>query len=534
MSLDTMFDYVIVGGGSAGCVLAARLSEESGTRVLLLEAGDRDRHPLLGIPLGVGKLHERRLFDWGFETEPEPGLGGRSIWAPRGKVLGGSSSVNMMAFTRGHPADYDRWAARGATGWGWYDVLPSFKRVESWERGESALRGAGGPVGVTFGTFEDPLTEAWFEAAKALGYPVTPDYNTDAVGFGRGQYSIRAGRRASAAAAYLRPALGRPNLTLVTGARARRILIDRGRATGVEYGVGGDVRRASATREVLVCSGAYNSPQLLMLSGVGPAAHLESLGITTVADLPVGRNLQEHVAAWVYWARRDPGPFRSHMRFDRMAWAMLQAHFFGRGVATAHPSSMHAFVKTQERSSAPDIEFLFRYAPRAPHLWFPGLRAPYADAYALGAVLLHPRSRGEVQLRSADPAAPVRIRLKALTEGDDLEVLRDGLERARALGESAALAPFRAAELSPGASIAGATRLDEWIRNNATLVHHPAGTCAMGSDDDAVLDTHLRVRGVASLRVVDASAMPDLVSAHINACVLMMAEKASEFIRSGR
>jgi 4-pyridoxate dehydrogenase len=319
------YDYIIVGAGSAGCVLANRLTEDAGARVLVVEAGGRDRHPYIHIPLGMGRLHERRIFDWGFTTEPAPNLGGRTIEASRGKVLGGSSSVNVMAYTRGNPGDFDRWAQKGATGWSHADVLPYFKRCETFAGGANAWRGGSGPLGTEFARTEDPLYPAWIEAAKAAGVPHTPDYNAASQdGFGRSQYTIRNGRRSSAATAFLKPAMKRRNLGVETDALVTRVVLRGTTAAGIEYVRNGQLRQAAAAREVIVAGGAFSTPQILMLSGIGPAAHLRDIGIAPVIDLPVGRNLQDHLAVFLAFARPEPGPFHHQMRFDRMVASMVR------------------------------------------------------------------------------------------------------------------------------------------------------------------------------------------------------------------
>jgi 4-pyridoxate dehydrogenase len=529
---SSSYDYIIVGAGSAGCVLANRLSEDGAARVLLLEAGGPDRHPYIHIPLGLGMMHKKRMFDWGYDSEPEPVLDGRRIEAMRGKVLGGSSSINVMAFTRGDPGDYERWAQSGALGWSYADVLPYFKRVETWEDGESAFRGGGGPMGVEWAKTKDPLFDAWIEAAKAAGFPAVQDYNAGThEGFGRSQYSIRNGRRSSAASAYLRPALKRPNLTVHTGALTTRVLTQGTRATGVEYVQSGQTIRANAGTEVIVSAGTFNTPQILMLSGIGPAEHLGGMGIAPVVDLPVGKNLQDHVAALITYSRPSPGPFRDAMRFDRMARGMIEAHLRGTGIATVVPGGLHAFVKTRPGLDVPDIEFMFRGAPTNAALWFPLLRPAYVDGFGIRPTLLHPQSRGEVKLASTDPAAHPRIFLNLLTVASDLATLREGFKRAREVAMQAPLDPYRGDEKSPGTKVQTDSEIDAWLKRVVVTAHHPASTCPMGTRQDCVLDPQMRVRGVERLRVVDASTMPDLVSAHINATVLMMAEKAADLIR---
>jgi len=533
MGVSKGYDYVIVGGGSAGCVLANRLSEDGAGRVLLIEAGGRDLNPLIHVPLGMGKMHEYDMFNWGYSTEPEPNMNGRRIEAMRGKVLGGSSSINVMAYTRGHRGDYDRWAQKGARGWSYADVLPYFKRCERWEASEDRWRGGAGPVGTEFARTADPLYDAWIQAALAAGFPVTDDYNgKQQEGFGRGQYTIRDGYRSSAASAYLRPARKRPNLEVATRAHATRVLMRGTRASGVEYRKGGRLVRAEAEREVILSAGAFNTPPLLMLSGIGPAAHLREMGIEPVIDLPVGKNLQDHLAVIVFFRRLDESTFIKQMRFDRMAVSMIRAYLFGTGPGTVVPGGLHAFVKTRPEFAVPDIEFMFRGAPAAPHLWFPLIRAAYLDGYGIRPTLLHPDSRGEILLRSADPREPPRIVYKFFSAPDDLARLREGFKRARDVAYQKPMMPYRGAETAPGDKVKSDAEIDAWIRNTAITAHHPCGTCAMGMGPNTVTDPQLRVRGIEHLRVVDASIMPDLISAHINACVLMIAEKAADLIRN--
>jgi choline dehydrogenase-like flavoprotein len=411
-------------------------------------------------------------------------------------------------------------------------VLPYFCRQETWEKGTDAYRGGDGPLLVSFARTTDPVFDAFIAASVASGFPYTEDYNgASPEGVGRGQFAIGNGRRQSAATAYLRPALARSNLTLKKRSHVLRLMMNGHRADGVEYRHHGRVARAYGGRETILSAGAFNSPQVLMLSGIGPADHLKEHGIVPLLDLPgVGRNLQDHLGVMVSATRPVPGPFQREMRFDRMTAGMIRAYLFGTGPATVLPGGLHAFIKTAAHLDVPDIQFIFSGVTSKPHLWFPGIVAPYQDRCGVRAILLHPESRGRVELRSASAFDKVRINQNSLSVEKDVSTLRAGVRIARKLLEQKALDRFRGEEIAPGTEIASDKQIDAWIRATTVTAHHPAGTCAMGTGKGAVIDRELRVLGTEKLRVVDASAMPDLISGNINACVVMIAEKASDCI----
>jgi choline dehydrogenase len=523
------FDYVIVGAGSAGCVLANRLSADGKNSVLLLEAGPRDTNLWIHVPLGYGRLFKEKTVNWMYQTEPEPGLDGRSVFQPRGKVLGGSSSINGLLYVRGQHEDYDRWRQHGNNGWGFDDVLPYFKKAENQQRGADDFHGSGGPLPVSDLGHPDPLSAAFIAAAAETGLPVNPDFN-GALQEGAGffQTTTRHGRRASAAVAYLRPAKGRNNLRVETSALAQRIVFDGRRADAVEYRQAGALKTARARREILVSGGTFNSPQLLQLSGVGPADLLRKHGIDVVLDAPgVGHDLQDHMQVRVVMRCSQRITLNDIVNHPvRKILMGMRYAAFRTGPLTIAAGTSGAFFRTNPRLATPDIQVHF--LPFSTDKM--GEKLHSFSGFSASVCQLRPESRGSLRIRSADPAAPPEIRINYLATEVDRTANVEGLKMLRKILQAPALRSYVTEEVDPGAKVVSDEALLSYCRARGSTIYHPTSTCRMGNDALAVVDQRLRLRGIEGLRVVDASVMPDLVSGNTNAAVIMIAEKASDMI----
>jgi len=518
------FDYIIIGAGSAGCVLAARLSEDAGTRVLLLEAGGPDAAPEVRIPAAFSKLFKSSV-DWDLATDPEPHLGGRRLYWPRGKMLGGSSSLNAMIYMRGNHLDYEHWKDLGNEGWGFQDVLPYFKRSENQERGASLYHGTGGPLNVADLRYVNPLTEAFLAAAEEIGIPHNSDFNgAKQEGAGLNQVTQKNGSRHSAADAYLRPALARRNLTVRTGAHATHVLLEGNGAVGAAYLRHGASEQARASREVILAGGTIHSPQLLLLSGIGPAEELQRIGIAPVHNLPgVGKNLHDHPMVSVGYRCKQPLSLASAETLPNF----LRYHFFKRGPFVSNVAEAGIFIHTRDGEPIPDMQLLFGPAYYRNH----GLERRKDHAFGFGPTLIVPESRGSIALRSANPLEPPAIRANYLSTGRDMRVMIEGVRLARRLAHTKALEPYGDEELNPGARATTDDDIAAFLRAELQTLYHPVGTCKMGSDGMAVVDARLRVRGLDRLRIVDASVMPRVVAGNTNAPTIMIAEKAADMIR---
>ncbi|MDZ7627221.1 MAG: GMC family oxidoreductase N-terminal domain-containing protein [Parvularculaceae bacterium] len=521
------FDYVIIGAGSAGSAIAGRLSENAKTTVCLLEAGPEDKSPLIGVPMGFAFYPKGTVYNWEFDTAPQRHLNNRVCYQPRGRTLGGSSAINAMIYIRGTKADYDGW---DVPGWGWSDVLPYFKRSEDNERGADALHGAGGPLGVSDLRYKNPLSDMFLDAAGDLQLGVNEDFNGPRQeGMGYYQVTQRNGRRCSAAAAYLHPARARANLTIVTDARSEKIIIENGRATGVRYRRGAQSVTVLARREVIVCGGAFQSPQILMLSGIGPAAQLRSKGVEVVHDAPgVGQNLQDHLDYTVL--RRTSSPHSGGLTLPfilSLPSAYGQFKREGRGALTSNLAEAGGFIRTEPGLAEPDVQLHFLPTLVDDH----GRKKHFGGGYSCHACVLRPKSRGEVRLASPDPMAAPEIDPNFLSDEDDLRRLMRGARvmfrifEAPGFRDTAGRYLYEGPDCTDEELIAG-------IRARADTIYHPVGTCRMGTDTRAVVDPQLRVKGVDGLRVADASIMPNLISGNTNAPSIMIGEKAADLIRS--
>ena len=533
------YDYVVIGAGSAGCLLANRLSADPTTRVLLVEAGGRDSNTLFRLPMLMGRLMHSGIYNWKFHTEPEPQLDGRRVFWPRGKVLGGSSTINGMIYVRGNPADYDGWEQMGLHGWSYDKVLPLFKRSEAHVDRSDSFHGNAGELTVTRARGANAMFETYLEAGQQAGYPFTDDFNgASQEGFGRYDFTIRRGWRCSAATAFLAPVSNRSNLAVVTRALAHRILFEGNRAVGVQYRHGQNLITARAAREVVLAAGVVGSPHLLMLSGIGDAEHLHEHGIPTIHHLPgVGHNVQDHVDCCLVHECREPVSLRENLRIDRMTLGVLRAAMFGTGFVTTFPYEAGSFIRSSASLEVPDIQTHFMPATEATanlHWSLPafGRRKNVTDEHGttirIGPVV--PKSRGRIALRSGNPEDPPRIHANYLDDRRDVDAAVAGVQLMRDVMAKPAFSGTLGRELEPGPENKTDAQVAKWLVDAAMTTLHPVGSCKMGTDDEAVVDTELRVHGVEALRVADASIMPVITRGNTNAPTIMIAEKACDLI----
>ena len=525
------FDYIVVGAGSAGCVLASRLTEDGKSRVLLLEFGGSDRSVLIQMPAALSIPMNMPKYNWGFATEPEPHLGGRQLATPRGKVLGGSSSINGMVWVRGNPLDFDGWEKQGAEGWGYRHVLPYFRRADAHQGGDPRYRASDGPLHNRYGRLDNPLHHAWLEAAQQAGYPATSDYNGyQQEGFGRFAMSVHRGRRWSTVNAYLRPALRRDNLRVLTHARATRVLFSDRRAVGVAYCRGGEERKVYAAREVILAGGPINNPQLLKLSGIGPAEELRTLGIEMVQELPgVGENLQDHLEFYFQVECREPITLYSAMSPLAKMWISMRWLLRHDGLGATNHFETGGFVRSRTGVRYPDLQYHF--LPLAVTYDGKSLAAGHGFQAHIGP--MRSPSRGWVRLASADPAETPRIRFSYMSHPDDWTAMRAAVRLTREIFAQPAFDRYRGREIQPGDGVQTDTEIDTFVREKVESAYHPCGTCRMGRPDDprTVVDPACRVVGVESLRVIDSSIMPTITTGNLNAPTIMIAEKGADHVR---